>query len=127
MRFLFYLSFVLLLTACSKNRRITKHIEGRWKLTQILLNDGQYSYPNEIHEFAKSEVGGKTFATWTRYSADFSDTIVGSYKIDKKGGNITFRDDESSPVTEEFATIDDFDKTMLIVRRVDGVFFFYKE
>lgn len=127
MRILFYLSFVLLLTACSKNRRITKHIEGRWKLTQILLNDGQYSYPNEIHEFAKGEVGGKTFSTWTRYSADFSDTIVGSYKIDKKGGNITFRDDEASPVTEEFATIDDFDKTMLIVRRVDGVFFFYKE
>jgi hypothetical protein len=127
MRILFYLSFVLLLTACSKNKRITKHIEGRWKLTQILLNDGQYSYPNEIHEFAQSEAGGKTFATWTRYSADFSDTIVGSYKIDKKGGNITFRDDEASPVTEEFATIDDFDKTMLIVRRVDGVFFFYKE
>ncbi|MES2558077.1 MAG: hypothetical protein V4604_18110 [Bacteroidota bacterium] len=127
MRFLLYLSFILLLTACSKNKRIIKHIEGRWKLTQILLNDGLYSYPNEIHEFAQGESGGKTFATWTKYSSDFSDTIVGSYKIDKKGQHITFRDDEASPVTEEFATIDDFDKTMLIVRRVDGVYFFYKE
>lgn len=127
MRFLCYLSLILLLTACSKNKRITKNIEGRWRLTQILLNDGQYSYPNEIHEFAEGEAGGKTFATWTKYPSDFSDTIVGSYKIDKKGQHITFRDDESNPVTEEFATIDDFDKEMLIVRRVDGVFYFYKE
>lgn len=127
MRFFFYLSLVVLLTACSKNKRIVKHIEGRWRLTEILLNDGQHSYPNEIHEFSQGESGGKTFATWTKYSADFSDTIVGSYKIDKKGQHITFRDDESSPVTEEFATIDDFDKNMLIVRRVDGVFYFYKE
>lgn len=127
MRFFFYLSFLLLLTACSKNKRIIKHIEGRWRLEQILLNDGQYSYPNEIHEFAQGEAGGESYATWTKYSSDFSDTIIGSYKINKKGDRISFRDDEASPVTEEEATIDDFDKTMLIVRRVDGVFFFYKE
>lgn len=105
---------------------MTKHLEGRWLLTDVLLNDGSHAYPNEIYEFAKGEPGGDSYAVWKKYSSDFSDTITGTYRVSKNGGNLYFRYDVQ-PAEEEDATVDDFDKNTLIIRMDNGVHYFEKQ
>lgn len=115
---------VLLIGGCTKNARIIKRIEGTWKLEQFLHNDGSYTYPDETHIFAKGEKGGDGYAGWTKQTP--TDTVEGTYNIDKKGLQIIFRNDNVSPVQADTFTIDDMDKEMLIVRNAGGILFFKK-
>lgn len=125
MRSVLFVVCVLLVASCSKNKRLTKTIEGRWLLTEILDNDGSKTYPNVIHEFAKAESGEDSYAVWTQYTADFSDTVTGVYRISKSGENMYFRTD--TQVNEEEGVVDDFDKNTLIVRRESGVYYYTKQ
>lgn len=125
MRSVLFVICVLLVASCSKGKRLTKTVEGRWLLTDILDNDGSHTYPNEINEFAKVESDGESYAVWTQYSSDFSDTITGVYRVSKSGKNMYFRTD--SQVVDEEGFVDDFDKNMLIVRRPDGVYYYEKQ
>lgn len=126
MKFLaFIFGLLFIVVSCSKNKKLTKDVEGRWLLTEILKNDGSQSYPNEIHEFAKSEAGGDSYAVWIQYSNDFSDTITGVYRISKSGENMYFRTD--AEVEDEEGVVDDFDKNTLIVRRKMGVYYYTKQ
>jgi hypothetical protein len=127
MRSLLLLSLLVLLFACSKSRKIVKRIEGTWKVEKMLMNDGSYTYPNEIHVFAKEAYGGKTYASWTKYPSDYSDTVQGSYLVYKSGDLMVLRNDEAVPVQADTCTIDDMDKDMLIIRNNLGVMYFYKQ
>lgn len=125
MRSFLFVVCLVLVASCSKHKRLTKSVEGRWLLTEILDNDGSHLYPNVIHEFAKAESGDDGYAAWTQYTSDFSDTITGVYRISKSGVNMYFRTD--SQVAEEEAVVDDFDKNTLIVRRESGVYYYTKQ
>jgi hypothetical protein len=127
MRSLLLFSLLVILFACSKNRKVVNRIEGTWKLEDILLNDGSHTYPDEIHVFAKEEYGGKTYASWTKYASDYSDTVKGSYLVYKSGTLMVLRKDELNPVQADTCTIDDMDKNMLIIRSNLGVMYFYKQ
>lgn len=116
---------VFVVVSCSKNKKLVKDVEGRWLLTEILNNDGSQTYPNEIHEFAKSESGGDSYAVWIQYRNDFADTITGVYRISKSGENMYFRTD--TQIEDEEAVVDDFDKKVLIVRRELGVYYYKKQ
>lgn len=124
-----YLPFIvlLLLSACSKNAKAIRRVNGSWKLTEILHNDGQRSYPNEIHRFEQGEKGGDTYATWTHYPSDYSDTLTGAYLINKKATLMVLRKDYLNPVEYDSCTIDDVGKDMLVIRAPIGVLFFCKQ
>jgi hypothetical protein len=124
MRYFLALSAILILCTCTKNKRIIQDIEGTWKLEDVLLNDGQHTYPNEIHIFAKGKPGGDSYATWTKYA---SDTVVGKYFVTKKGNYVVLRNESVTPVHADTCTVDDFDKKMLIIRSNLGVMYFYKQ
>jgi hypothetical protein len=127
MRLLLVFSMILILLSCSKNRKVVNRIEGTWRLTDLMLNDGSHIYPGEIHVFEKGAYGGKEYARWTRYTADYSDTTAGSYFVVKKGNEVILRNDESAPVQADTCRIDDMDKNMLIIRSNLGVMYLYKE
>jgi len=126
MRSVLVFSVVVLLLSCSKNHKVVNRIEGTWKLEDYMLNDGSHVYPDDIYVFAKGNYGGKEYAKWTKYSADYSDTVEGSYFVYKSGTQMILRNDEASPVQADTCTIDDMDKGMLIVRGPLGVMYLYK-
>lgn len=126
MRYLALLSLVFLILSCSKNKRATRLVDGTWKLEEILLNDGQQSYPNDIYVFAESKSGGEEYASWTKYSADYSDTMNGSYLITKKGDQIILRNESVFPVKSDTNTLDDIGKDIIVIRAQIGVMYLYK-
>jgi hypothetical protein len=127
MRFILFAAIVLLLFSCRENKRIVKRIEGTWLLKDILLNDGQHLYPNDIYVFGKGESDGVTYSGWTKYPADYSDTISGKYLVMKKGDYIILRNESVIPVQADTCTIDDMDSEMLIFRSNLGVHYLYKQ
>lgn len=127
MRLIAVLVLVTVFAGCTKNARIIRRIEGTWELTEMLLNDGQRTYPNELYVFEQGEKGGDSYATWTRYSANYADTTYGSYLVNKKGDRLILRHDNTVPLVADTCTIDDMDSKMLIVRSVDGVMYLYKK
>jgi hypothetical protein len=127
MRFAILLTLLLVAAGCSKNAKVIKRIEGTWKLTEMLMNDGQRTYPNTIFTFEKGEKGGDSYAAFTRYAADYSDTVKGTYLVDKKATKVVLRYDEMVPVQTYECTLDDMDAGMLIIRSVDGVMYLYKQ
>lgn len=127
MRWLLVFSMVLALLSCSRNRKVVNRIEGTWRLTDMLLNDGSHIYPNDIYVFEKGIYGGKGYARWIRYTSDYSDTLNGSYFVVKKGNELILRNDETTPVQADTCRIDDMDKNMLIIRSSLGVMYLYKD
>lgn len=127
MRLVLVFSMILVLLSCSKNKKVVNRIEGTWRLKDLMLNDGSHVYPNDIFVFEKGIYGGKEYASWTRYAADYSDTLKGSYFVVKKGNELILRNDEATPVQADTCRIDDMDKNMLIIRSNLGVMYLYKE
>jgi len=126
-RYFYCLALSLLFLSCSKNKRATRLVDGTWKLEEILLNDGQQSYPNDIYVFAKGKSGGEEYASWTKYSADYTDTMKGSYLITKKGDQIILRNESVFPVQADTTTLDDIGKDILVIRAPIGVLYLYKQ
>lgn len=127
MRLIAVFVLVTAFAGCTKNAKIIRRIDGTWQLTEILLNDGQQVYPNDIYVFAQGEKGGDSYATWIRYSSNYADTTYGSYLVNKKGDRLILRQDNTNPVIADTCTIDDMDAKMLIVRSVEGVMYLYKK
>ena len=117
-----FVSFlVLLLFACSKNKRIINRLAGKWQFYDILHYDGSHSYPNETLIFEKGDADGKSFLPLTVYSGD---TINGSYLVSKKGDYVYFQKNNQNKI--DTCSVEDFGKTLLVVRNVGDVWYFKK-
>jgi hypothetical protein len=121
MKIAFVTFLVLLLFACSKNKRMINSLEGTWHFYDVLHYDGSHSYPNETLIFEKGEADGKSFLPLTVYS---NDTINGSYLIAKKGDYIYFK--KQTQNTIDTCSVEDFGKTLLVARYYGEVWYFKK-
>ena len=118
-----FVSFlVLLLFACSKNKRIINTLAGKWQFYDILHYDGSHSYPNETYIFEKGEADGETFLPLKIINTN--DTINGSYLIAKKGDMMYF--DKASQSAVDVCSVEDFGKNLLVVRNIGDVWYFKK-
>lgn len=121
MKIAFVTFFVFFLFACSKNKRIINTLEGEWQFYDVLHYDGSHSYPNEQFIFEKGEADGTSFLPLKVYS---NDTINGSYLVSKKADFIYFK--KSNLTIIDTCSVEDFGKTLLVVRNVGDVWYFKK-
>lgn len=96
-------------------------MEGTWKLTKVLLNDGQEVYPDETFVFGSGD--SRNYNEWTKYTSGFADTIRGSYLVYEKGLKVILRYDNTSPLYADSSSVEDMDKHQLIIRNPSGVLF----
>ncbi len=97
-------------------------LAGTWQFYDVLHYDGSHSYPNETYIFEKGEADGKSFLPLTIINNN--DTINGSYLIAKKGDMMYF--DKVSQSAVDVCSVEDFGKTLLVVRNVGDVWYFKK-
>lgn len=117
--FLFFIG--LTVVACSKNKQIVNKMEGAWMLYDILHYDGSHSYPNKTYIFEKGEADGKSFLPLTVVTN--SNTSKASYLVTNKGNDVYF---DYSPTTNTIDTcsVEDFGKSLLILRQQGDVLYF---
>ncbi|WP_043023803.1 hypothetical protein [Fluviicola taffensis] len=120
MRFILIISSFFLLFSCAKQRMVNR-LEGRWKYTKILLNNGEYVNHTEVYEFTggdKDEESGLPFVIYGQ------DTTHGTYKVTKKNV-IQIKDDFTQKEIDWL--VEDRDDNSLVFRIEQGVVFLDKE
>lgn len=124
MRFGFVFFLMLSLFSCSKEVRRTNQLEGKWVLTQVLNNDGSYTYFNRVFQFENGKADGKTYLPLTVMDAD---TTVGTYLIVERGNQLIIRYDSTNPGYIDTCKIEDMDKNHLYLRATSGVYYLIKK
>ncbi|AEA44465.1 hypothetical protein Fluta_2480 [Fluviicola taffensis DSM 16823] len=100
---------------------MVNRLEGRWKYTKILLNNGEYVNHTEVYEFTggdKDEESGLPFVIYGQ------DTTHGTYKVTKKNV-IQIKDDFTQKEIDWL--VEDRDDNSLVFRIEQGVVFLDKE
>lgn len=119
MRSLLFIASLVFIFSCAK-QRIVNRLEGRWKYTKILLNNGEYVAHSEVYEFSGGDKDDESGLPFVIYGQD---TTQWTYRVSKK--NVIQVTDPTN--TEIDWLIEDMDKNSLVFRVAEGVVFFDKE
>lgn len=120
MRTILLISSLFFFFSCAK-QRIVNRLEGRWKYTKMLMNNGEYIEHSEVYEFTggdKDEESGLPFVIYGQ------DTTQWTYRIAKKN---VIQVKNALTNNEIDWLIEDMDDNSLVFRLAEGVVFLEKE
>ncbi|MDF3029148.1 MAG: hypothetical protein K0S23_3455 [Fluviicola sp.] len=106
--------------SCAK-QRVVNRLEGRWKYTKMLMNNGEYIEHSEVYEFEGGDKDDESGLPFVIYGQD---TTQWTYQVVKKN---VIRIKNSVTNSEIDWLIEDMDKNSLIFRVAEGVVFLDKE
>lgn len=120
MRTILFVTSLFFLFSCAK-QRVVNRLEGRWKYTKMLMNNGEYVEHSEVYEFTggdKDETSGFPFVVYAQ------DTTQWTYRVTKK--NVIKVTDLATNKEIDWL-IEDMDDNSLVFRVAEGVVFLDKE
>jgi len=120
MRSVLFITSLFFLFSCAKQRMVNR-LEGRWKYTKMLMNNGEYVNHSEVYEFTggdKDEESGLSFIIYGQ------DTTHWMYQTSTKSV-IKVTNVETNKEIDWL--IEDMDNNSLIFRLSEGVVFLDKE
>lgn len=120
MRSVLFIASLFFLFSCAK-QRIVNRLDGRWKYTKMLMNNGEYVSHSEVYEFGGGDKDEKSGLPLTIYGQDTTQWV---YQATKKS-IITVTDVSTNK--EINWLIEDMDKNSLVFRVAEGVVFLDKE
>ena len=116
------LFLLMVFVSCKREQRMVNIMEGKWKYTKLLQNDGSYAYFSSIIEFQGGDVDDVNELPLRFYD---SDTTDGWYKVNKKASEVEITFDAASTPAKIYK-IEDKDKNSLVLRTDIGVLFLDK-
>jgi hypothetical protein len=120
MRSVLFITSLFFLFSCAK-QRIVNRLEGRWKYTKILLNNGEYISHSEVYEFTGGDKDEKSGLPFTIYGQDTTQWV---YQAAKKS---VIKVTNVATNKEIDWLIEDMDNNSLVFRIAEGVVFLDKE
>ncbi len=120
MRFVLFITTLFLLLSCAKQRMVNR-LEGRWKYTKMLMNNGEYVDHSEVYEFTGGDKDEKSGLPFIIYGQDTTDW---TYRISSKS---VIKVTNVATNKEIDWLVEDMDNNSLIFRVAEGVVFLDKE
>ena len=125
MRFILPFCLLILVSACVKKQIVTNRLEGTWKYTKYLHQDGSYTYFTDYtFSFEGGKADGKTFLPMETEVNGVETT--GKYLVNKKGSDIILIYDVYHPPIGDTIVLEDMEKNSLIAHDLGGVRYFDK-
>lgn len=120
MRSVLFITSLFFLFSCAK-QRIVNRLDGRWKYTKMLMNNGEYVSHSEVYEFSGGDKDEKSGLPLTIYGQDTTQWV---YQAAKKN---VIKVTNVSTNKEIDWLIEDMDNNSLVFRVAEGVVFLDKE
>jgi Tfp pilus assembly major pilin PilA len=120
MRSVLFITSLFFLFSCAKQRMVNR-LEGRWRYTKMLMNNGEYVNHSEVYEFTGGDKDEKSGLPFIIYGQD---TTQWMYQTPKKS---VIKVTNASTNKEIDWLIEDMDNNSLIFRVAEGVVFLDKE
>ncbi len=120
MRTIFLISSLFFFFSCAK-QRIVNRLEGRWKYTKMLMNNGEYIEHSEVYEFTEGDKDDESSLPFVIYGQD---TTYWTYHITKKN---VIQVKNTVTNNEIDWLVEDMDDNSLVFRLAEGVVFLDKE
>lgn len=120
MRAILLISSLFFFFSCAK-QRIINRLEGRWKYTKMLMNNGEYVAHSEVYEFTGGDKDDESGLPFVIYGQD---TTQWTYRVSKKNV-IKVKDILTN--NEIDWLVEDMDNNSLVFRVAEGVAFLDKE
>ena len=120
MRSVLFVTSLFFLFSCAK-QRIVNRLDGRWRYTKMLMNNGEYVSHSEVYEFTGGDKDEKSGLPFTIYGQDTTQWV---YQAAKKS---VIKVTNVSTNKEIDWLIEDMDNNSLVFRVAEGVVFLDKE
>lgn len=125
MRYILPICLLILVSSCVKKQIVTNRLDGTWKYTKYLHQDGSYTYFSDCSiSFEGGKADGKTYLPMEVETNGVE--TVGKYCVDKKGEQIFLIYDVYHPTVGDTIVIEDMDKNSLIAHDLGGIRFYDK-